>query len=94
MLTQAVVQNDQAFLDKSIREVLSKDVTMAEILNNAFEIPEALTRDTFPPIATHDYDYEQDPLLDMCWRLGLRNREEDNVKMMIIPSYLLSLIHI
>ncbi|MBN1762540.1 MAG: glycosyltransferase [Methanomicrobia archaeon] len=88
MLTQAVVQNDQAFLDKSIREVLSKDVTMAEILSNAFEIPEALTRDTFPPIATHDYAYEQDPILDLCWQLGLRNREEDNVKMMIIPSYL------
>jgi glycogen(starch) synthase len=87
-LTQAIVQNEQAFLDKSIREVLSKDVTMAEILSNAFEIPEALTRDTFPPIATHDYDYEQDPILDMCWQLGLRNREEDNVKMMIVPSYL------
>jgi glycogen(starch) synthase len=88
MLTQAIVQNEQAFLDNSIREVLSKDVTMAEILSDAFEIPEALTRDTFPPIATHDYDYEQDPIFDLCWQLGLRNREEDNVKMMIIPSYL------
>ncbi|HUV03094.1 MAG TPA: glycosyltransferase [Desulfobacteria bacterium] len=87
-LTQAIVQNEQAFLDNSIREVLSKDVTMAEILSDAFEIPEALTRDTFPPIATHDYAYEQDPILDLCWQLGLRNREEDNVKMMIIPSYL------
>jgi glycogen(starch) synthase len=87
-LTQAIAQNDQTFLDESIRAVLGKDVTMTEILSDAFEIPEALTKDTFPPIATHDYAYEQDPIFDLCWQLGLRNREEDNVKMMIIPSYL------
>ncbi|MDI6884949.1 MAG: glycosyltransferase [archaeon] len=88
ILTQAIAQNNRSIQDKSIKELLSKDVTIQEILEDAFEIPEALMRNTFPPIATHDYDYEKDPLLDLCWQLGLRNREEDNVKVMIVPSYL------
>jgi glycogen(starch) synthase len=88
ILTQAIAQNDRSIQDKSIKELLGKDVTIEEILEDAFEIPEALKRNEFPPIATHDYDYEKDPLMDLCWQLGLRNREEDNVKVMIIPSYL------
>jgi glycogen(starch) synthase len=88
ILTQAIAQNDRSIKDKSIKELLSKDITMEEILEDAFEIPETLIGNRFPPIATHDYDYEKDPLLDLCWQLGLRNREEDNVKVMIIPSYL------
>ena len=88
ILTQAIAQNDRSIQDKSIKELLSKDVTMEEILEDAFEIPEALTRNSFPPISTHDYDYEKDPIFDLCWQLGLRNREEDTVKVMIIPSYL------
>ncbi|MFZ2070279.1 MAG: glycosyltransferase [Halobacteriota archaeon] len=88
MLTQAIVQNDRSIYDKSIKELLSKDVTIEEILMDAFEIPEALTRNKIPPIATHDYDYERDPIRDLCWQLELRNREEDVVKVMIIPSYL------
>jgi glycogen(starch) synthase len=88
MLTQAIAQNDRSIYDKSIKELLSKDVMIEEILMDAFEIPEALRRNKFPPIATHDYDYEKDPMFDLCWNLGLRNREEDSVKVMIIPSYL------
>jgi len=88
MLTQAIAQNDWSIYDKTIKELLSKDVTIEEILMDAFEIPEALTRNKFPPIATHDYDYEKDPIFDLCWQLELRNKEEDNVKVMIIPSYL------
>ncbi|MDI6885007.1 MAG: glycosyltransferase [archaeon] len=88
ILTQAIAQNDRSIQDKSIKELLGKDVTIEEILEDAFEIPEALKRNEFPPIATHDYDYEKDPLMDLCWQLGLRNREQDNVKVMIIPSYL------
>jgi glycogen(starch) synthase len=88
ILTQAIAQNDRSIQDKSIKELLGKDVTMEEILEDAFEIPEALKRNEFPPIATHDYDYEKDSLMDLCWQLGLRNREQDNVKVMIIPSYL------
>lgn len=88
ILTQAIAQNDRSIEDRSIKELLSKDATMAEILEDAFEIPEALTRNSCPPIATHDYDYEKDPLMDLCWQSGLRNREEDIVKVMIIPSYL------
>jgi len=88
ILTQAIAQNDRSVQDKSIKELLSKDVTMEEILEDAFEIPEAVIRNRFPPIATHDYAYEKDPIFDLCWQLGLRNREEDNVKVMIVPSYL------
>jgi glycogen(starch) synthase len=88
ILTQGIAQNDRSVEERSIKELLSKDATMAEILEDAFEIPEALTRNSFPPIATHDYDYEKDPLMDLCWQSGLRNREEDTVKVMIIPSYL------
>jgi glycogen(starch) synthase len=87
-LTQAIALNDWSIQDKSIKELLSKDVMMEEIVKDAFEIPEALTRNKFPPIATHDYDYEKDPIFDLCWQFGLRNREEDSVKVMIIPSYL------
>ncbi|MBE0516713.1 MAG: glycosyltransferase [Methanophagales archaeon] len=87
-LTQAIAQNDRSIQDKSINELLSTDVTVEEILKDAFEIPESLIKDALPPIATHDYDYEKDPMMDLCWQLGLRNREEDNVKVMIVPSYL------
>ena len=88
MLTRAIAKNDRAIMDKSLKELLNTDVTAREILEDAFEIPEPLTRNEFPPIATHDYDYERDSILDLCWHAGLRNREDDHVKMMIIPSYL------
>lgn len=54
ILTQAIAQNNRSIQDKSIKELLSKDVTIQEILEDAFEIPEALMGNTFPPIATHD----------------------------------------
>jgi glycosyltransferase involved in cell wall biosynthesis len=57
-------------------------------LNDAFAISEIRTRSEYPPLATHDYAYDKDPILDLCWQLGLRNREEDQVKMIIVPSYL------
>jgi glycogen(starch) synthase len=88
MLTQAIAQNDSTILERRVKELLSKDVTMGKIMEGAFGIHESLTRNEFPPIATHDYDYERDPLLELCWQSGLKNREEDTVKVMIIPSYL------
>ncbi|MGC9444018.1 MAG: glycosyltransferase [Candidatus Methanospirareceae archaeon] len=88
LLTQAVSQNERRFLDKSLMELISQNVTMEEILNNAFEISEIRTRSEYPPLATHDYAYDKDPILDLCWQLDLRNREEDRVKIIIIPSYL------
>lgn len=88
LLTQAATQNERRFLDKSLAELISKNVTMAEILNDAFAISDLRTRSEYPPLATHDYAYEKDPILDLCWQLGLRNREKDQVKIMIVPSYL------
>jgi len=88
LLTQAVSQNERRFLAKSLVELISKNVTMEEILNDAFAISEIRTRSEYPPLATHDYAYDKDPILDLCWQLGLQNREEDRVKMIIVPSYL------
>ncbi len=87
-LTQAASQNERRFLEKSLAELISKNVTMTEIVNNAFAISEIRARSEYPPLATHDYAYQKDPILDLCWQLGLRNREEDQVKVMVVPSYL------
>ena len=88
LLTQAVSQNERRFLNKSLMELITQNVTMEEILNDAFEISDIRIGSEYPPLATHDYAYDKDPILDLCWQLGLRNREEDRVKMIIIPSYL------
>ena len=88
LLTEAVSQNERRFLTKSLKELISKNVTMEEILNDAFAISEIRAKSEYPPLATHDYAYDKDPILDLCWQLGLRNRKEDQVKMIIVPSYL------
>ncbi|MBN1455150.1 MAG: glycosyltransferase [Methanomicrobia archaeon] len=88
LLTQAVSQNERRILDTSLAKLIKENITMAAILNDAFEIPEIRARSEYPPLATHDYAYDKDPILDLCWQLGLRNRAEDRVKMIIVPSYL------
>ncbi len=41
-----------------------------------------------PPLGTHDYLEEKDPILDLCWKLGLRNEKADMVKVIAIPTYI------
>jgi glycogen(starch) synthase len=41
-----------------------------------------------PPLATHDIDWDHDPLVAACRQQGLLNRQEDRVKVIIYPGYL------
>lgn len=45
-------------------------------------------QDQTPPLCAFDLDYPEDEILTALWENGLRNREEDRVKVVFYPTYL------
>ena len=45
-------------------------------------------QDKTPPLCAFDLNYAEDEILSALWENGLRNREEDRVKVVFYPTYL------
>jgi len=45
-------------------------------------------QDKTPPLCAFDLNYAEDEILSSLWENGLRNREEDRVKVVFYPTYL------
>jgi glycogen(starch) synthase len=45
-------------------------------------------QDKTPPLCAFDLNYPEDEILSALWENGLRNREEDRVKVVFYPTYL------
>jgi glycogen(starch) synthase len=45
-------------------------------------------KDETPPLSAFDLNYANDEILEALWDKGLRNREEDRVKVVFYPTYL------
>jgi glycogen(starch) synthase len=45
-------------------------------------------KDKTPPLSAFDLNYDNDEILEALWEKGLKNREEDRVKVVFYPTYL------
>ncbi|MFQ6050848.1 MAG: glycosyltransferase [Candidatus Hydrothermarchaeota archaeon] len=64
----------------------------SDVANIIEKYPSEKLRETYkgmtPRLSTHDYLQENDPILNLCWKLGLRNEKTDTVKVIAIPDYI------
>ncbi len=86
-LANAIVQKKYTLLNKTLNELIEERIALQDLERIAAAIPINIEKGQ-APLSTHDYLYSPDPIIDLCWSLGLRNEKNDAVKVIVIPSYL------
>lgn len=69
---------------ESLESVLDESSSRLDSLERNFRAKQ----DKTPPLAAFDLNYAEDEILSALWENGLRNREEDRVKVVFYPTYL------
>lgn len=87
-LTNAIVQGKYAVFEKTMNELISERTALRGLLEGSGSTTQRSPEKHSPPLSTHNYLYAPDPIIDMCWNVGLRNEKDDAVKVIAIPSYL------
>ncbi|MFB6217369.1 MAG: hypothetical protein ABEJ72_10480, partial [Candidatus Aenigmatarchaeota archaeon] len=71
-------------IDDDLKNVLEQNNGRLNSLKRNFRSKE----DKTPPLSAFDLNYAEDEVLSYLWEQGLRNREEDRVKVVFYPTYL------
>lgn len=87
-LANAIVQRKYAVFNKTLNDLIKERIALHNFLEKATATTLRSIEKGNPPLSTHDYLYSPDPIIDLCWSLGLQNAKEDAVKVIVIPSYL------
>jgi len=69
---------------EGLESVLDKSSSRLKSLERNFRAKQ----DKTPPLCAFDLNYGQDEILSALWDNGLRNREQDRVKVVFYPTYL------
>lgn len=69
---------------EDIESVIEEGSSRLESLERNFKAKQ----DKNPPLCAFDLNYPEDEILSALWENGLRNREEDRVKVVFYPTYL------
>lgn len=67
-----------------LESVVAEQSSRLESLERNFRAKQ----DKTPPLCAFDLSYPEDEILSALWEKGLRNREEDRVKIVFYPTYL------
>lgn len=67
-----------------LKELLDEDSSLIESLRDIFYEKQ----DDSPPVSAFQLSYPDDEIMEALWDKGLRNREEDRVKVIFYPTYL------
>lgn len=75
--------SDEDVID-GLESVVAEQSSRLESLERNFRAKQ----DKTPPLCAFDLSYPEDEILSALWEKGLRNREEDRVKIVFYPTYL------
>ncbi|HDD05242.1 MAG TPA: hypothetical protein ENF51_02005, partial [Candidatus Aenigmarchaeota archaeon] len=68
--------------------ILNSDLIRFDEVKEMHELARNLKREnTLPPLCTYELSYQDDLILNELKKAGLRNREEDKVKVIFYPTY-------
>ena len=81
-LLDALTSGEEA--REQLEEVIGERASRLESLERNFRAKQ----DSNPPLCAFDLNYAEDEILSALWDNGLRNREEDRVKVVFYPTYL------
>ncbi|MFB6144912.1 MAG: hypothetical protein ABEJ99_00220 [Candidatus Nanohaloarchaea archaeon] len=70
--------------ESDLEETLESNDGRLESLRRNFRSKQGNT----PPLSAFDLNYANDEMLSYLWEQGLRNREDDRVKVVVYPTYL------
>jgi glycogen(starch) synthase len=92
---QHVERQSRPLLQRIVQDIISRhapgkdDALSGSFLARMHAQIAPLRREGDPPLVTHDIPNAQDdPVLHACAANGLRNREEDKIKVLLFPGYL------